>query len=155
MRGDREVYTPQAVVNGKIHAIGSDRSSIERAIEETAKETGVMSVPVSLTVTNGQLNVSVTSTSSPQSRGEIWIWSIARAVPIAIGRGENNGREITYHNVVRNWLKVADWTGKPGNWSVPLENVMRDGVDGAIVYIQDGDRDKPGAMLGAAYTALR
>jgi hypothetical protein len=31
---------------------------------------------------------------------------------------------------------------------------MRDGVDGAIVYVQDGDRDKPGAMLGAAYTAL-
>jgi hypothetical protein len=142
------------VVNGKSHVVGSDRSSIERAIEQTVKEAGVMSVPVSLTVTKGQLNVSVTAAPSSLSHGEIWVWSIARAIPIAIGRGENHGREITYHNVVRNWLKVGDWTGKPGNWSVPIENVMRDGVDGAIVYIQDGDRDKPGAMLGAAYTAL-
>src|SRR5919201_326871 len=28
-RGDREVSTPQAVVNGEVHVIGSDRSSIE------------------------------------------------------------------------------------------------------------------------------
>src|SRR5437660_3824008 len=154
MRGDREVYTPQVVINGKIHAVGSDRESIERAIEQTAHEAGVMSVPVSVNVTRGQLNVSVASVPSAPSRGEIWLWSVTRAVPIAIGRGENHGREITYHNVVRNWLKVGDWSGKAASWSIPIENVMRDGVDGAIVYVQDGDRDKPGAMLGAAYTAL-
>ena len=33
MRGDRDVYTPQAVVNGEAHVIGSDRAGIERAIE--------------------------------------------------------------------------------------------------------------------------
>src|SRR5262249_29959732 len=46
MRGDREVYTPQAVINGKVHALGSDRESIEHAIDQTAQEIGVMSVPV-------------------------------------------------------------------------------------------------------------
>ena len=30
----------------------------------------------------------------------------------------------------------------------------REGVDGAVVYVQDGSREKPGAMLGAAYTSL-
>jgi hypothetical protein len=154
MRGDREVYTPQAVVNGKVHAVGSDREGIEHAIETTRRELGVMSLPVSLSVTKGQLNVSIAWAPGAPPRGEIWVWSIARAVPIAIGRGENHGREITYHNVVRNWLKVGDWSGKPASWSIPIENVMRDGVDGAIVYVQDGDRDSPGAMLGAAYTAL-
>jgi hypothetical protein len=154
MRGDREVYTPQVVINGKIHVVGSDRESIERAIDQTAHEVGVMAVPVSVSVTRGQLNVSVASAPSAPARGEIWLWSVARAVPIAIGRGENHGREVTYHNVVRNWLKVGDWSGKAASWSIPIENVMRDGVDGAIVYVQDGDRDKPGAMLGAAYTAL-
>jgi hypothetical protein len=155
MRGDREVYTPQVVINGKVHAVGSDRASIEHAIEQTAHEAGVMSVPVSVNVTRGQLTVSVAPAPSAPSRGEIWLWSVARAVPIAIGRGENHGREVTYHNVVRNWLKVGDWSGKAASWSIPIENVMRDGVDGAIVYVQDGDRDKPGAMLGAAYTTLR
>ena len=31
MRGDRDVYTPQAVVNGEAHVIGSDRGEIGRA----------------------------------------------------------------------------------------------------------------------------
>src|SRR5947209_11482768 len=71
MRGDREVYTPQVVINGKIHAVGSDRESIERAIEQTAHEAGVMSVPVSVSVSRGQLNVAVASAPSAPSRGEI------------------------------------------------------------------------------------
>src|ERR1700743_3858389 len=41
MRGDRDVYTPQAVVNGSLHVIGSDRAGIEGAIDETEKYNGV------------------------------------------------------------------------------------------------------------------
>ena len=37
MRGDRDVYTPQAVINGSAHVIGSDRAGIEGAIGETEK----------------------------------------------------------------------------------------------------------------------
>ena len=59
MRGDRDVYTPQAVVNGSAHVIGSDRAGIEGAIDETEKTDGVMSVPVSMSVTGKQINVSV------------------------------------------------------------------------------------------------
>src|SRR5437660_1798967 len=85
MRGDREVYTPQVVINGKVHAVGSDRDGIERAIEQTVREVGVMTVPVSVTVTRGLLNVSVapaSATSTVPARGEIWLWSVARAIPI-------------------------------------------------------------------------
>src|SRR5262245_29223345 len=35
MRGDREVYTPQVVVNGSAHVIGSDLAGIESAIGKT------------------------------------------------------------------------------------------------------------------------
>jgi hypothetical protein len=156
MRGDRDVYTPQAVINGSAHVIGSDRAGIEGAIEETERNNGVMSVPVTMSVTGKQINVSVaTPRGGPAAmHGEVWICSISKAVPISIGRGENSGREIIYHNVVRNLLKVGDWNGSPGSWSVPLENISRDGVDAAAVYVQDGNRDKPGPMLGAAYTLL-
>jgi hypothetical protein len=57
--------------------------------------------------------------------------------------------------VVRNLVKVGDWNGSAGNWTVPLESINSNGVDDAVVYLQDGSRDKPGAMLGAAITALR
>ena len=157
MRGEREVYTPQVVVNGSAHVIGSDRARIESAIEETKKADAVMSVPISMTLAGKQINISVAASGkgAAMAHGEVWICSISKAVPIAIGRGENRGREITYHNVVRNLLKVGDWNGASDSWTVPLENIYREGVDAAVVYVQDGNRDKPGPMLGAAYTSLR
>jgi hypothetical protein len=155
MRGDRDVYTPQVVVNGSVHVIGSDRSKIDGAIGDTKKADGVMSVPVTMTLAGKQITVSVAASGkSPAAQGEIWICSVSKAVPIMIGRGENRGRELTYYNVVRTLLKVGDWNGTSGSWTVPLENISREGVDAAVVFVQDGSRDKPGPMLGAAYTTL-
>ena len=157
MRGDRDVYTPQVIVNGSAHLIGSDRAGIEGAIGTTKKSGGVMTVPVSMMLAGKQITISVAASSkaTAEAHGEVWICSISKAVPISIRRGENSGREVTYHNVVRNLLKVGDWNGSSGSWTVPLENISREGVDAAVVYIQDGSRDRPGAMLGAAYTSLR
>src|SRR5207302_4582285 len=45
MRGDRDVYTPQVVVNGSLHVIGSDRAGIEGAIKDTGNSVGVVPVP--------------------------------------------------------------------------------------------------------------
>ena len=156
MRGDRDVYTPQVVVNGSAHVVGSDRAGIEDAIGDTRKTQGIMSVPVSMTLSGKQINVSVAASANmaAASHGEVWICSVSKAVPISIGRGENRGREITYHNVVRNLLKVGDWNGSSQSWNVPLENISREGVDAAVVYVQDGNREKPGPMLGAAFTPL-
>ena len=153
-RGDRDVYTPQVIINGSTQVIGSDRTSVENAINETRKN-DVMSVPVTLSLSGKQINVSVAASKAPTvAHGEVWLCSISKAVPISIGRGENRGMEITYHNLVRNLLKVGDWNGSPESWTVPIENVLREGVDGAVVFVQDGRSDRPGPMFGAAYTAL-
>lgn len=157
MRGDRDVYTPQVIVNGTTQVIGSDVGRIKGAITDSRKGAAVMSVPISMSLSGKHMNVSVAAvTGAPfANHGEVWICSVSKAVPINVGRGENRGRELTYYNVVRNWLKVGDWTGDAASWSVPLENISRDGVDAAVVYVQDGTRDKPGAMRGAAYTSLQ
>src|SRR4051795_6159671 len=148
MRGDRDVYTPQVVVNGTAHVIGSDRAGIEGAMKDTGKSASVMSVPVTMSLSGKQINVSVAASKGPAvAHGEVWICSVSKAVPISIGKGENRGREVTYYNVVRNILKVGDWNGNAGSWTVPLENISREGVDAAAVIVQNGSRDKPGAML--------
>src|SRR5260370_8438753 len=109
MGGDREVYTPQAIGNGSVHVIGSDRVGIEGAIDDTRKADSVMSVPVSLTLAGKQISVSVgASGENPtEAHGEVWICSISKAVPISIGRGENSGQQVTYYNVVRNLLNTT------------------------------------------------
>ena len=50
--------------------------------------------------------------------------------------------------------RPASQPAAAGSWTVPLENISRDGVDAAVVYVQDGSRENPGPMLGAAYTSL-
>ena len=137
-------------------AASADLASIERAIGATRKSDGVMSVPVSMKLSGGHITVSVADSNKmpAASHGEVWICSISKAVPISIGRGENRGRELTYYNVVRNVLKVGDWNGSAGTWTVPLENISHEGIDAAAVFVQDGSRDHPGPMLGAAYTSL-
>ena len=155
VRGDRNLYTPQMIVNGSTQVIGSDRAAIDGAIKNTSKAGGVMSVPVTMTLSGKLINVAVEASKvATTGRGEVWLCAVSRAVPISIGRGENRGQQLTYYNVVRNLVKVGDWNGGAGSWTVPLESISRDGVDAAVVYVQDGNRDNPGAMLGAAFTAL-
>jgi hypothetical protein len=154
VRGDGQIYTPQIVVNGAADALGSDQGAIERAIVQTDHKSGAMSLPVLLSVGDGALNVKLSSADKTAAPAEVWLCSLAKAVPVVIGRGENRGRTITYHNVVRKWLKLGNLTGEQSTWSVPLAQIKAEGIDAATVMVQEGSRDKPGIILGAAYTPL-
>lgn len=152
-RGDRQVYTPQTVVNGELHALGSSRAEIEQAIAKTVSGGRTMSVAVSASVKDGAIRVRAAG-SALADEAEIWICGLQKEVSVEIGRGENRGRTVQYHNVMRRWLKVADWSGKAGEWSVPMENITGEGVDAIAIYLQRGRRDNPGEMLGAAFLPL-
>ena len=56
--------------------------------------------------------------------------------------------------MVRKWLKLGNLTGEQPTWSVPLAQIKAEGVDAAAVVVQEGGRDKPGIILGAAYMPL-
>jgi hypothetical protein len=153
VRGDREVYTPQVVVNGTTHVLGSDQQAIEKAVTQTHKQAGMLSVPVSLAVADNQISVSVPAAANTQ-KGEIWLCPVTRNAPVEIGRGENSGHTITYHNVVRRWVKLGDWTGTARNYKVPVSDVTSAGGDAVAVVVQAGPKEAPSSMLGAAIAAL-
>jgi hypothetical protein len=150
-RGDGDVFTPQVVINGRVHAVGNDKTAIENAIAESQREGATLSVPVKVATADGKLNVSVAA--APQkAAGEVWLCAIGTAVPVAIGRGENSGHTITYHNVVRRWLKLGDFTGAAHTFSIPVTDL--ESADAAVVIVQAGTVDRPGAMLGAALASV-
>jgi hypothetical protein len=153
-RGDREVYTPQVVVNGSLHALGSDRNAIESAIVQSRNGGTTLSLPVSMVVADGQVRIVLPDGDEIRATGDVWICGLARAVTVAISRGENRGKVITYHNVARHWVKLGTWSGKGEAWSVPLRDLDGDGVDEAAVMIQSGTVEKPSAILGAAIAAV-
>jgi hypothetical protein len=153
VRGDRQVYTPQMVVNGATHVVGSDHAGIERAIVQTDRNPAIMSVPVLLSLGGHSLDVKVEG-GKEHTAGEVWLCPLAKSVPVAIGRGENRGRTITYHNVVRHWLKLGDFSGTDLTWSVPISEIVADDSDIAAVFVQQGTREKPSIILGAASAPL-
>jgi len=153
VRGDRQIYTPQMVVNGRVHALGSDRAAIDRAMVASRDDTA-MWVPVKVAVTGGTLNVNIAAQAGAPPAGEIWLCAVSRHVPVEIAKGENRGHTIVYHNVVRNWHKLGDWDGKTGSWSVPVTQFKTGDVDAAAIVVQGGATDRPGAIFGAAFAAL-
>jgi hypothetical protein len=154
-RGDRQVYTPQMVVNGSVHVLGSDRSAIERAIGQTEHNSVVMSLPVLVSASGGDLTVAIKGAPDGEPGGEVWLCPLSSVVAVAIGRGENHGRTVTYHNVVRSWRKLGNFDGSDTSWTIPLAQIEKDDIDGAAVLVQEGTREKPGLILGAASTLFQ
>jgi hypothetical protein len=154
-RGDREVYTPQAVINGAVHALGSDKVVIEKAIKKSREHAASLGLPITMTVADEKITVNVPAASDGKGQAEIWLCPITRSVAVPIGRGENNGRTITYSNVVRRWIKLGEWTGQAETFSVPLKDVQNGSIDSAAVVVQSGVASAPKLMLGAAQIALR
>jgi len=152
-RGDGQVYTPQVVVNGSLHALGSDKAAIELAIAASRKN-GAMSLLPTLALTDGRLTVSVPDAADFHTGAEVWLFGLSRSATVAIGRGENKGRAITYHNVVRRWVKLGDWTGKANSWSIPVQTLKAANIDEAAVLVQSGTVEKPKTILGATLAAI-
>jgi len=156
VRGDREVYTPQVVINGVMHVAGSDRSAIERAIEMTRRDSATMRLPVTMTITGDKLTVEVPAAATEsRAPAEVWLCPITNNVPVAIERGENRGHTITYSNVVRRWVKLGEWTGKSEVYNVSIKEFQNGEIDSLAVMIQSGGFGSPGLMLGAGLASLR
>lgn len=159
VRGDREVYTPQVVVNGLVHALGSDKAAIEKAIAATQRDSHPLTLPVKIDVADGVITVHVPAGSGKEQGGDIWLCPVTGHVQVAIGRGENRGHTFTYHNVVRRWIKLGEWNGKAQVYHVKLTD-MPNGkfsladIDHAAVLVQRGSDKKPGMILGAAMARL-
>jgi hypothetical protein len=157
-RGDREVYTPQVVVNGVVHVLGSDKAAIEKAIAQTRRNAGALALPVSMSVADGKVTVHVPAASNGPRSGEIWLCPVTGKVSVDVGRGENHGQTLTYHNVVRRWVKLGDWSGKEESFSLPLSEIPKGAyalkdIDRLDVVVQSGVATKPGLMLGTATAA--
>src|SRR5258707_14898777 len=70
VRGDREAYTPQVVVNGVLHVIGNDKAALEAAIAKP-RPPDALAVPVKLSLSGGQLTVALSDSGKPVA-AEVW-----------------------------------------------------------------------------------
>jgi hypothetical protein len=148
-RGDGRVYTPQVVVNGLKHAVGSSASDIDHAIAVTRPKIEPARVGVIVKSANEHLEIRVEAAPDTVKVDEatIWLALIRRKVAVKIKRGENHGRTITYHNVVREWMPVGMWNGAVATIKLAHHAVKQSEADGCAIIVQHGDA---GPIVGAA-----
>ena len=141
-RSDRQLYTPQAIVNGTKPCVGSDRTQIEAWIAPS------LPVEVSAVERDGTVAIEIAE-SATETAADVWVLPVLRSQTVQIGRGENGGRTVTYANVVRGVIRVGEWRGAATRLEVPLATA-RGEADGYVVLLQMTHGTKPGRILGAA-----
>ncbi len=109
--GNRSIYTPQFIVGGKDHVVGHRPTELLKLIGAHGKA----DYPVQLELQRDGDRVRVTAAAVQNDSGGDMVLQIVRYIPsqaVSIGRGENAGRTLTYHNIVTSWKPVMDWSGR-------------------------------------------
>ena len=140
------VYTPQVIVDGVNDIVGSRESAVDSAI--AAREADMLAVPVVLTRSPAEVNVAIgAATGKTKADATIWMFRIKNEATVRIGAGENGGRTVTYHNVVREVKAIGIWKGRPVTLDLPRDAPGGDLRDGIAVVVQQGGY---GRVVGAA-----
>lgn len=145
--GERQVYTPQAVVNGRRHVVGSNEDQIFSAIRAFEKGNKGLNVPVNARLGDDKLQIEIPPVKN-EATLRIYYFNDARKVKIT--RGENAGRELIYSNVVGKieMLGMASSKGMKVSFSL-AEMRKKDYENCAFVLQQNGPDGLPGPILGA------
>ena len=109
-RGDGQVYTPQMVINGQAHVVGSRRRAVDQSLSAS---TGTQ-VPMTMAEQGNEVIVEIDARPDTVAAGEatIWIAMVAPRIDVEIARGENTGRSISYFNVARKLMPAGSWHGE-------------------------------------------
>lgn len=144
------VFTPQIVVNGRYQAVGSNRTDVDAAIDNAATTFVSAQVPVHFWHQRNQvvIETGVAPQGASGKDATIWLVLIQKTAAVPIKRGENSGKTLTYHNVVREMTQVGIWNGKAMSLRLARTSVLRPDVEDSVVLIQEGDT---GTIIGAAW----
>ena len=149
--GERSVYTPQAIVNGRQQMNGAKRGHINSAISRLDNEHGGLNVDVRLSYDDGALTIETDASSHPVEDVQIVLVYFNPATEVEIVRGRTSGRQFTYVNSVSQFHTVGMWSGESTRMEIPLSEIARKGAGGCAVLLQEmREGGLPGPILGAA-----
>ena len=110
-------YTPQAVVDGHLQMVGSDRRSIYAALERASHDVAAARIAITGNAAHG-------STSRPL---DLFAAVVRGDPPTAVRAGENGGRTLRNDAIVRKLTHIAQVNG---DFRQPIG-------DANVVFLQD------------------
>jgi hypothetical protein len=106
-----------------------------------------LSIPVKVTESPSEVRIDV-GQAGEKSDGPatVWLFHLRNTVTVNIGAGENDGRTMTYHNVVSDLRSVGKWGGAEATFDVPRTSLAGLPHDAVAVIVQKGGY---GRVVGA------
>ena len=106
-----------------------------------------------MTLTDLGDRMRVTAEGAPKDGSTVHIVLVyfRRHADVAIERGENSGKTITYVNAVLDYQTIGMWEGEGLTVDIPHSELAAKEADGCAVLLQKAtDGGHPGAIIGAA-----
>ena len=139
----RSIYTPQMIVGGSDHVVGTHAKDVAALIARHGAKAPALSLSAARSGARMQVSAPALRAARPM------VVQVVRYTPSAsvkILRGENAGKTVDYANIVTEWSRVGEWDGR-----APLMMDVKIGGDApAVVIVQEVAKRGPGAILAAA-----
>lgn len=140
--GENMVYTPQMIINGKSMIVGSDTEALVAALQpDDAEDAPVLR----LSRSGGTLSIRADAAPDLSAPVRVMLVRYHPRAEVAIQRGENRGRTITYTNIVTSLTDIGQWDGS----SALQMDVGATGKQMSVVLLQEAG---PGRIVAAAET---
>ena len=134
---ERSLYTPQMVIGGMAHEVGSRRDKVAEAIdrqrERSAPYLDIRVEPIE----GGKLAVLIPAGRMKPRDVVVWLVRYDSTREITIKRGENRGRTLVYHNVVSDYRELGMWYGREFEIRLNVAELSDGGRDGSVILVQE------------------
>ena len=136
-----QMYTPQMIVNGQGHFVGSRKNELTTALKSATSVE-----PIALSKNSGNvLTIKLPSFESGKNTGySLYLYGLKKASTVKIGSGENRGKLFTYKNAVLYEQPLGLWHGNGTTKYVSLPNDPD--LDRYVLLVQ---RDTFGPVIAA------
>jgi len=137
------IYTPQAVVNGRKEFLGSNKSKLISSIEEQLNERSAVSIKLNVVQnTEGKIDVQYSTEGTDAKKEQAILVLIQKMATNEIKKGENTGRTLHHINIVRNifYLPLKE---KTTNFTLPA------GLQKEDVFVAGFIQDKRSGKIKA------
>ena len=144
IRDTGSVYTPQMVIDGRAETVGSRRREVSNLVKQARKgEQTRIAVDVAAR-DGGGIRVSLPDVA--KDGADVWLVTFIHEQTTQVVRGENHGKTLTSHNIVRMVRHIGEWDGSAKTFDVA--DLGLEAGQGCAILVQD---ERPGPVLGASY----
>lgn len=147
--GENQIYTPQAVINGRSHTVGSREGKIQALLKKYDKQNKGLTVPIKATLVDDVLDIEI-STDVKIGKATLWMVYFEDQKLVKVERGENRDQDLIYSNIVRDIELIGMMEPDGLKMMLPLAEISRKGANScALILQQTTKHGTPGPILGA------